>query len=75
MQAIIDFLAMIGEIIVSLIEFLISLIGDLLYVIGLLGQLAPSIPAMLGWLPGPVVSIIVTAVAIVIIYKIMGREG
>ena len=75
MQAIIDFFTTLGSVIVSVVEFVIKFFKDLIYVIGLLGNMILSLPAMIGWLPSVCISLTVTAFSIVVIYKIMGREG
>lgn len=75
MQALIDFFKGFGEVIASLVDFVIDFIGDLLYVIQLLGSLLPKVPDMISWLPSACVSLIVLTFSIVLIYKIIGREG
>ena len=63
-----DFLWAVGK-------FLIDVILDLVYVVTLLGSLLPEIPVMIGWLPSTCISLTVTVFAVVLIYKILGREG
>lgn len=75
MSAIIDFLVGLGEVIGSLISFVFGVIQDLLYVITLIGSLVVKIPDMIGWLPSACITLVVTAFSIVVIYKILGREG
>lgn len=75
MQALIDFFKGFADIVASLVDFVIDFVGDLLYVIQLLGGLLPKIPDMISWLPSAVVSLIVLTFSIVLIYKIIGREG
>lgn len=75
MQALINFFTSLGNVVVSLVEFVIKFIKDLFYIIGLLGNLIVSLPSMIGWLPSACISLTVTAFSIVVIYKIMGREG
>ena len=75
MQAIINFFVTLGDVIVSIVEFVVKFFKDLIYVIGLLGNLLVSLPAMIGWLPSACISLVVTTFSIVVIYKIMGREG
>lgn len=75
MQALISFFTSLGNVVVSLVEFVIKFIKDLFYIIGLLGNLIISLPSMIGWLPSACISLTVTAFSIVVIYKIMGREG
>lgn len=75
MQAIIDFFAAVGEVITSVISFVIKLFQDLIYMVQLLGQFVLDIPSYFSWLPGEVVALIVTIFSIVVIYKLLGREG
>lgn len=75
MQALIDFFAGIAEAVQSAIEFLAGMIEDLVYMVGLLGEFVADIPAYLAWLPNGVIAIFITIFAIVVIYKILGREG
>lgn len=75
MQAIINFFSSLGNIIVSLVQFLIKFVTDLVYIIGLLGNTIISLPSMIGWLPSACITLVITAFSIVVIYKIMGREG
>ncbi len=75
MQGILDVLVSIGEVIVSLVDFIISFIGDLLFVIQLLGTLLLQIPSLLGWFPSAFLTLLITTFGIVVIYKVLGREG
>lgn len=75
MSAIIDFLVGLCEIIESLFAFVFGIIGDLLYVIGLMASIVVRLGDMLGWLPGPCITLVVTTFGIVVIYKVLGREG
>lgn len=58
-----------------LIDFVVDLFEDLVYMIELLGEFIVNIPDYFSWLPGPVIAIIVSIFSIVVIYKIIGREG
>lgn len=75
MDAIVSFFTGIGNAIVSAFDFVISFFSDLVYVIQLLGKVVLSIPGYFSWLPGSVSTLLVTLFAIVVIYKILGREG
>lgn len=75
MGAIIDFFTGIADTVISLVNFVISTIEDIVYMIGLLGKVIFSLPQLIGWLPAGIISIVVTAYSIVVIYKIIGREG
>lgn len=75
MKALIGFIKGIAEGIGMAIDFLGGLISDLAYMVGLLGKFVVQIPSYLSWLPPSVVAIFVTIFSIVVVYKIIGREG
>lgn len=75
MDAVVSFFKGIGEAIIAAFEFLISFFQDLLYAIQLLGRVLASIPGYLSWLPDPMLVLLLTLFSIVVIYKILGREG
>lgn len=75
MQSIIDFFGTVGSIISTVIDFVIGLFQDLILMLTLLTKFFAQLPSYLGWLPSTVVSSIVLIFSIVIIYKILGREG
>ena len=59
----------------SLVDFVVGIIEDIVYVVKLTGGFVAKIPQLFSWLPTPVVALFVTLFAIVVIYKILGREG
>ena len=59
----------------SLVTFIIGFFQDLVYMISLLGKFIVSLPSYLGWLPSAFVSSVLLIFSIVVIYKILGREG
>lgn len=75
MSSVIEFFKGIGEAIVVAFDFLISFFEDLVYVIKLLGKFILQIPSYFSWLPAELLIILSSIIAIVVIYKIMGREG
>lgn len=74
MQSIIDFLSSIGDAILAAIDFVISFFGDLIYIIQLTGKFLLQLPGFFSWLPAPVVGVLLTTFAFVVIYKITGRD-
>lgn len=74
MQGIIDFLSLIGETLVSVVSFAISLIQDIVFVVQLAVQFLASIPQYFAWLPVPIATMLVTCVVVIMIYKIAGRS-
>ena len=74
MDAIIKFFESIMTAITTLIDFVISTLADLVYVIGLLGQFVIEIPSYFSWLPSEALVIVVTTFSIVVIYMILNRK-
>lgn len=75
MGGVFDWLGGLTDLLWSLGQFVIDIILDLVYVVGLLGSLIIKLPDMIGWLPSACISLTVTTFGIVLIYKILGREG
>lgn len=70
-----DFFLGLVDVISSLIDFVISLVEDIVYVVKLCGSFVVKIPDYFSWLPASVLALIITIFSIVVIYKILGREG
>lgn len=68
LQGIFDFFKM-------LFEFVIEFFNDVVYIIRLTAQFVARIPSYFSWLPSEVVALIVSIFAVVVIYKVLGREG
>lgn len=75
MDAIIAFFNGIGDTISSVISFIISFFEDIVYVVKLTAKMLADIPSFFSWIPAEFIAIIVTIFSIIVIYKIMGREG
>lgn len=75
MDVILEFLSGIGEAIVTAFEFVVNFFGDIVYVIQLTGKFLAQIPVYFAWLPGELVGMLVIIFGVVVIYKILGREG
>lgn len=75
MGAIITFFEGIVDAIAGAIDFLIGFIEDIVYIVKITGEFVLEIPSYLGWLPAPVLAIVVVVFGVVVIYKVMGREG
>lgn len=75
MDGIIEFLRGIGDAIVALIDFLVSLFMDIVYMIQLTAKVLAQIPSYFSWMPGEIVTMIVLLITVVVVYKILGREG
>lgn len=75
MQALIDFFSGIGEMISGAIDFVIGFFSDIVYMIQLTGKFLLQIPSYFSWLPAEVLAVIILTFTIVVIYKVLGREG
>lgn len=75
MQDILNFFTGIVDLVVSLVDFVIGLIDDIVYMVQLTAVFVGNIPTYFAWLPGTFVATIVVIFSIVVIYKIIGREG
>lgn len=75
MQAIISFFESIGSIISTVIDFIIGLFRDLIFLIQLLGNFLANIPTYLSFLPSAVTASVILIFSIAVIFKILGREG
>lgn len=75
MDGIISFLKGIGDAIVAVFNFIVSFFSDVIYVIKLTGSILAQIPSFFNWLPDEIVALLLILFAIVVLYKILGREG
>lgn len=75
LETIANFFTGVADVVTSLIDFVVGVVSDLVYVVTLCNEFVMKIPTYFAWLPTPVITVIVTIFAIVVIYKILGREG
>lgn len=59
----------------SLWELLVNLVNDVVFVVQSLAKVVTTIPSYFNWLPAGVLATLVVIIAVVVIYKVMGREG
>lgn len=65
----------IGTFFTSLYDFVIGIFEDIVYVIRLTAKFVAQIPEYFSWLPPEALALVVSIFAIVVIYKVLGREG
>lgn len=75
MRSLIKLIKNIGKIITTIVSFVISFFKDLVYVIELTGKFLAQLPSYFSWLPTELLTILLVIFSIVVIYKILGREG
>lgn len=74
LSSIYNILKSIADFFTSVVSFVLNLISDLIYVVGLLGKSIIDIPKYLSFLPPVILAVLVSTFSIVVIYKILGRE-
>lgn len=67
-QSIVDFFSMV-------IDFVITLVSDIGKMAVALGETIVKLPTYLGFLPSSIIAVFLTIFGIVVVYKILGREG
>lgn len=70
-----EYIVSIGEFFSSIFDFVLDFFSDIAYVIKLTGEFVLGIPDYFSWLPPEAVALIVSIFGIVVIYKVLGREG
>lgn len=75
MDVIIKFFSGIGNAITSVIDFVISFFSDFLSLLKLLALVPQYVADSLRWLPNEFLIMSGLIISIVILYKILGREG
>lgn len=55
-------------------DFVLSIGRDLTFLVQLTGSVIVSIPQFFGWLPVSLVSLLLVLLAIVVFYKVLGRD-
>lgn len=70
-----QFLQTIADFFVAIFEIVMSLVRDIIQMVKMLGEFVVKIPDLFQWLPPAAVGMIVTIFGVVVIYKILGREG
>lgn len=56
-------------------DFIINFFKEIVYIIQLLAATIVNMPSYFTWLPATITVLITTALSIVVIYKILGRDG
>lgn len=75
MQGILKYLENFADSVTNLIDFFLNCFKDVVYVAELLIKIATHLPDYFSWLPAECLTIVLLIFSIVIIYKLLGREG
>lgn len=75
LESISNFIEGIANSFTAIIDFLTDFVEDSIYIIDVCGKAILFVPHLFGWLPVSVAALAIGIFAIVIIYKVLGREG
>lgn len=75
MDAILGFFSGVADLAVGAFDFLLGIIRDLLYIVQMTARAVSAIPGLFRLLPASCLTVIVGIFGVVVIYKILGREG
>ena len=75
MDVIIKFFTGLGNAVTSIIDFVISFFSDFLTFLQLLAKVPQYVANSLRWMPNQFLTMVGVIISIVILYKILGREG
>ena len=73
LDSIFQILRNIGDFFVSIGEFIVDFFSDLAYFVEFLGTSIAEMPVYLSWLPTSFIAAISSAVAVVVVLRILGR--
>lgn len=75
MVTLLNFIGSIADLIVGLVGYLIHVISDVIYMIGLLASIVLYFPSYITWVPPTIAGSITVIISLAVVYKIIGREG
>lgn len=75
MQVIIDFFAGIADAVSSGVAWFVGFLADCAYFAELLGDAVASIPDYFAWLPPEALASLIVLVGVIVICRVLGREG
>lgn len=75
MVAIQNFLSSFGELFVSLCNFIIGMFRDIMQMISILARIPDFLLSLFNWMDPAILIYASTLISIVVVYKILGREG
>lgn len=61
--------------VVWVIEFFITIVTDLVYVVQITGRFLSNLPDYFAWMPDEFWALMYVAFCLVVVYKVLGREG
>lgn len=74
-KQIVDLLKSIAELTIALVKFVPKLLNDFIMVINLVVDAVAQLPRLFIVFPSIISSLLIAVFAVVVVYKILGREG
>lgn len=65
----------IADFFTSIWEVIINVISDIVAMVKLLAQAISTVPGFFRWMPAGVITLLGVILSVVVIYKLLGREG
>lgn len=75
MNTVIDLLGQLVELILSFFDVVFSFLSDIEYAMKMCVSVVAQIPSAFVWLPEHMLSLVCVAFGVVVVYKVLGREG
>lgn len=75
MDAIFKVIETIGKAFGAVLDFIVKLVQDLIFIVEMMAELAPQIPAWYTWFPPVLLYTFGLCISVAIIYKIIGRDS
>lgn len=75
LESIKEVLFKIGDFFVMIFDFVVGFVEDIVSVVKYTGQAIAQIPQLLEWVNPALIGMLLAAFSVVVIYKILGREG
>lgn len=75
LDGIFEVVSKIGEFLTTAWDFVVGLIQDTLDMIKLVGETVTKLPDYFSWMPDYLLASLLVIFGVVVVYKILGREG
>lgn len=74
MSAIFEFFEKIGSFFNTVINLVVTVFEDIIFVMKLMFDTLSNFSMYVSWLPSAVISVVITGITVVVIYKVVGRD-
>lgn len=74
MAGIIEFFEGLSNIVSTVVNFVVTLFTDFVFVLKLIFTTVTNIAGYFYWLPSTLITLLLTGISVVVIYKVIGRD-